>query len=146
MKKVLMVESGCWLWIAAQSSDGYGSFSSSKLSECRAHRASWVLFNGLIPDGEWVLHTCDVPLCVNPEHLFLGDHTANMRDMIAKGRRKAPDNRGERHGSAKLTEDDVIAIRRLVSDGQSQYSLAKHYDVDSSLINGIVHRRYWTHV
>lgn len=79
------VASGCHLWTGATAGWGYGS---TRLfgKNTRAHRAMWTLVNGPIPEGMWVLHHCDRPLCVNVEHLFLGDSYANARDMAAKGR------------------------------------------------------------
>jgi HNH endonuclease len=78
---------GCWEWTARRLPKGYGTIScvDHRTSLC-AHRVSWELHNGPIPDGMWVLHHCDNPQCANPDHLFLGTHTQNMRDMLAKGR------------------------------------------------------------
>lgn len=90
-------ENGCWLWTGAHGR--YGNLSVNK-RHMDAHRFSWLLHRGQIPDGMRVLHSCDVSLCVNPEHLFLGTAKDNTRDMLAKGRHrystaKAPS--GERH-------------------------------------------------
>lgn len=76
-----VTECGCWIWMRGATGDGYGSFRGM-----RAHRYSWQMQYGEIPPDMDVLHRCDVPLCVNPDHLFLGTHTDNMRDKIAKGR------------------------------------------------------------
>lgn len=76
--------SGCWLWIANANRTGYGCLSDSK--QRLAHRISWEIHRGPIPEGLYVLHKCDVPICVNPEHLFLGTHQDNMDDMVRKGR------------------------------------------------------------
>lgn len=81
--------SGCWLWTASLGSTGYGQISIDGRHR-KAHRVSWELHNGEIPDGMCVLHRCDVPSCVNPEHLWLGDQPANLKDMWAKGRGVAP--------------------------------------------------------
>lgn len=78
-------ESGCWLWMASCNQDGYGKFSINR-KELGAHRASWQLMRGPIPSGELVLHHCDVPRCVNPEHLYLGSQADNMRDRLTRGR------------------------------------------------------------
>ena len=75
----------CWLWVAGTDRDGYGQFLVGRLPH-RAHRISWALYHGTVPDGAHVLHTCDIPRCVNPAHLFLGDQAINMRDRSEKGR------------------------------------------------------------
>lgn len=80
---------GCWIWIGATASFGYGRIQreGGKQGKAdRAHRVSWLLHYGEIPLGMWVLHQCDEPSCVRPDHLFLGTHTDNMLDMAAKGR------------------------------------------------------------
>jgi hypothetical protein len=83
---------GCWLWIGAITSLGYGKFYVGRIRgrSCtiRAHRMSWILAHGENPGGLLVCHRCDNPRCVNPDHLFLGDQVANMADMRAKGRSK----------------------------------------------------------
>jgi len=76
---------GCWLWRAALSTNGYGQTSRDGV-QIRAHRLAWELERGPIPVGLLVLHRCDVPTCVNPDHLFLGTNKDNSRDMAAKGR------------------------------------------------------------
>jgi len=88
---------GCWLWTASVLVDGYGQFEHG----LRAHRVAWELLNGPIPVDTSICHTCDIPLCVNPEHLFLGSQADNSRDMAAKGR--------ARH--SKLTPAEVRMIR-----------------------------------
>jgi hypothetical protein len=78
---------GCWLWTAATNQQGYGRFSVDRVGTLwLAHHFAWVLAYGDIPDGLWVLHHCDTPACVRPDHLWLGTVTDNVRDMIAKGR------------------------------------------------------------
>ncbi len=88
--------SGCWGWTALRHRDGYG-ITSRTLGRIRAHRLSWQIHNGPIPRGMHVLHRCDNPPCVRPDHLFLGTHADNMADKIRKGRANAAT--GERHGS-----------------------------------------------
>lgn len=85
MAKVLKHENGCWLWQASGIPAGYGTFS-VRGKKCRAHRVSYGLFVGPVPAEKCVLHKCDTPKCVNPEHLFLGTHLDNVRDKIRKGR------------------------------------------------------------
>jgi hypothetical protein len=80
---------GCWSWTGGTNRNGYGTLhmgGHTIRKPWRAHRFSWVLHNGPIPDGLWVLHKCDNPPCCNPAHLFLGDRRANMLDAAAKGR------------------------------------------------------------
>lgn len=79
---------GCWLWTAANGGPGkYGQFAIHAHYHEGAHRVSYVLNVGPIPEGMGVLHRCDVPLCVRPDHLFLGTAADNIADMLAKGRR-----------------------------------------------------------
>ena len=82
--------SGCWLWVAGKYPTGYGMFHLTPkrgVSPTNAHRASWLLYRGPIPQGKQVCHHCDIHACVNPEHLFLGTQKDNIQDMIAKGRK-----------------------------------------------------------
>lgn len=80
-------EAGCWLWMGGAYPSGYGRMTSGGKNR-RAHRGVWELVNGPIPEGLAVCHKCDTPLCVNPDHLFLGSQAANVRDMAAKGRHR----------------------------------------------------------
>lgn len=80
---------GCWLYTGFRKWDGYGwlaRYFNGKVRYLTAHRYSWILANGPVPDGLHVLHKCDVPACCNPAHLFLGTHQDNMKDRKAKGR------------------------------------------------------------
>jgi hypothetical protein len=126
--------SGCWLWTGGVNHWGYGwlgiSFKQSKL----AHRLSWVLHHGDIPDNLWVLHKCDVPSCVNPTHLFLGTHQDNMDDMKKKGRGRYTKS------AAKLTPNEVSEIR--TGDGSTRY-LAKKFGVGKSTIQAARAYKSW---
>jgi hypothetical protein len=104
------VSDECWLWKGGKDSDGYGSMRSEVdgVKFDRAHRFSYAYFNGPIAKGLCVCHSCDNPSCVNPEHLFLGTHMDNQRDMIAKGRQNTPF--GEQLPQTKLTVDQVVSI------------------------------------
>lgn len=89
------VTDGCWTWTGS-TRNGYGRASYHDVS-WQAHRLSWFLHNGPIPEGMFVLHHCDNPPCVRPDHLYLGDHAQNMRDRTARGR--SPKNRNNLYGS-----------------------------------------------
>ncbi len=130
----------CWLWKGAihNSEMGYGHIG-GKL----AHRISFALFRGPIPAGIGVLHHCDVPLCVNPAHLFLGTQQDNMTDAREK-RRVAW---GERHHNARLTESEVILIRqRYAHGGVTQQALADEFGVQKRQVSRIIRRERWANV
>ena len=131
--------SGCWLWISHCDKDGYGILPATGAA-VRAHRLSYEIHNGQIPDGMVVCHTCDNPSCVNPEHLFSGTTKDNCQDMLSKGRDKMV---GSRNNKAKLTEDQVADIRK--SD-KSKYELADIYSVSVSTIKRIKNNTLWRHV
>ncbi|RJO72884.1 MAG: HNH endonuclease [Myxococcales bacterium] len=127
--------SGCWLWIGALNPGGYGKLRNKGKSYI-ASRASWLAHHGPIPNGICVLHRCDTPSCVNPNHLFLGTNLDNSRDMSRKGRRKTPINRNIKFGAdlpqTKLTDEDVVAIRD--SSGPLAVT-AKTYGISVSMVS-----------
>lgn len=129
-----VTECGCWIWMAGSSGDGYGIYRS-----VRAHRYSWRMHFGKIPPGMHVLHRCDVPLCVNPDHLFLGTHAENMGDKQAKGRCA----RGENHPDARLTAADVRAIRL---SSETNATLAERYGVGLTTVWKARNGRTWRSV
>lgn len=136
--------SGCQLWLGACNGAGYGCLQerrNAKKVTVMAHRASWEHHRGPIPEGLFVCHRCDVPGCINPDHLFLGDHQANMDDMTRKGRSGMA--RGERNSIARLTVADVIAIR---ADGRTLAAIAESYGVSLSCVDHVKARRNWRHV
>lgn len=99
---------GCWEWTGSKNKKGYGSFGVDGKTQ-KAHRVSWMLTFGELPEDD-VLHTCDNPSCVRPDHLFVGTNQDNMRDMADKGR--AFMKKGELHLNAKLTDAQVEALRQ----------------------------------
>jgi hypothetical protein len=131
----------CWLWLSTIHDSGYGLLWRNG-KHVRAHRVSYEHFVGPIPEGLHVCHRCDVPCCVNPDHLFLGTHCDNMRDMASKARA----SHGERRPGARLTADDVLNIRRSAAAGVSQASLARKYCVSEVSVSRIVRRKAWRHV
>ena len=100
----------CWLWKASKNLHGYGQLMIAR-KPLGAHRVAWELANGPIPAGMCVCHRCDTPACVRPDHLFLGTHTDNMRDMFSKKRRKTAPTRGELNGNSRLTRQQAEEIR-----------------------------------
>lgn len=141
----------CWLWKASTYRDGYGMFGKTEgpkqPKNYRAHRMAWILTYGDIPDGLYVCHRCDNRLCCNPTHLFLGTAKENHQDMLNKNRQTKIGARGELNGSAKLTEADVIEIRRrYVPYKYGSPRLAKEYGVTKGAIEFIVHGHTWKHI
>ena len=140
MDKVSMVPfSGCWLWTGAVvEAVGYGRFGMPNDGIDYAHRASWRLFKGDIPKKIFVCHHCDVRICVNPEHLFLGTPKENMRDAANKGRIVMPTTaqrlRTENQPMSKLSNDEVRTIR---ASSATQSALASRFGVDQSVISKI---------
>ena len=147
-EKVIPVpEAGCWLWTGAVDPKGYGRFlNTATRRSVLAHRTSWELLRGPIPDGMFVCHKCDTPGCCNPDHLFLGTPSDNNADMTRKGRRNQPmpvTQRGERHYAARLSEDDVRAIR---SSSGNQRVVAARFGIERSLVSMIRSGKRWKHV
>lgn len=103
-------ESGCWLWLGAARPTGYGNFYLHG-KHTTAHRASYVLHGGEVTADEVVMHKCDTPECINPAHLVVGTQQDNIHDMFRKGRGRPNPSKGEGNPRAKLSEDDVRAIR-----------------------------------
>jgi hypothetical protein len=135
----------CWEWTGTITYKGYGSIGIAG-RDVPAHRFSFELHNGPIPEGMLVCHHCDNRCCVNPYHLFLGTHQDNSRDMHAKGRQPYHTGKGERNASAKLTAADVRQIRELYTQGMKQAELARQFRVSCGCIFGIVHHRIWSHI
>jgi hypothetical protein len=133
----------CWLWFSGKPSPHYGRFKVGN-GQVPAHRYSYELHYGPIPEGMYVCHRCDTPSCVNPHHLFLGTALDNTLDSINKNRWNSPV--GEQHHAAKLTEDAVHLIRELASKGVSQPAIALRFSVGQGVISRIVRRKAWKHI
>lgn len=133
----------CWEWTAALSSTGYGQIGVNR-KLIFAHRFSYVLHYGNIPEGLFVLHKCDNPKCVNPDHLFAGTQTDNMQDCSKKGRHAHTSTKGEKCGASKLKEKDVIEIRSMGHMGS--YKLSAIYNVAQCTIRRILARTTWRHI
>jgi len=132
----------CWLWIGSKDPNGYGKMSYRNYPT-NAHRMSWILNKGDIPDSKFILHKCDNPPCVNPDHLFVGTAKDNSTDMVRKGRHARFSNRGESCGSSKLRELDVSNIRKMKTMGISVSNIIKHYNISKSQIKRIINFQSW---
>lgn len=136
---------GCWEWIGSKRPNGYGRFQAGARgsSQLSAHRFSYELHKGRIPDGLLVMHTCDNRSCVNPDHLKLGTPLDNMQDMHAKGRAKPGRPCGNRNANAKLTPE---AVRYIRSSGKMVSELARELGMGKTAVRNVVRGRTWAHV
>ena len=132
--------SDCWHW-TGYLNKGYGSIRiNGKM--IKAHRFSYELHKGDIPESMFILHSCDNSMCVNPEHLSVGSHEDNMRDKVNKNRQA----KGSNNGNSKLTQEQVREIKNKINLGISQRQIAKEYRVSNPAINKIKTGRTWAHV
>ena len=133
--------SGCWLWKGAKDCEGYGFIKRKDGVQLRAHRMSYEFYQGPIPDNYQICHHCDNPSCVNPNHLFAGTNSDNMRDCIRKNRK--PPVRGTKNPMAKLTDNQVIDIRK---DTRPSKAIAGEYQITPDYVNTIKRRGTWKHI
>lgn len=135
----------CWLWTGFLSKKGYGSIGLGGRGTKRvfAHRFSYELHKGAIPDGLVVMHSCDNPRCVNPDHLSVGTHKDNTQDMVVKGRARSGSMRGETNPRALLNEEQIRYVR---SSKATHAALARELDVSAVLIGKIRRYESWRHV
>lgn len=135
---------GCINWIKATNGIGYGTLKIKGKTEY-AHRLSYSLHNGEIDSDIKVCHKCDNPSCVNPYHLFLGTQSDNMKDCYDKGRSKIKPHSmsGAENPNAKLTEEEVIKIKSLIENGDTEQSIASKFNVSQGLINSIKKGKLW---
>lgn len=148
---------GCWIWTGARLKAGYGRIRWQR-KQSLAHRVAWVVVNGEIGDGLCVLHRCDNPPCVRPEHLFLGTKTENIADRHLKGRSASGDRngsrtkperlaRGEANHKSILTAANVVEARRLRrTTGISFNKLAKQFSVSVYCVRSAVIGKTWRHI
>ena len=128
---------GCWLWTGSVDKQGYGQLARGPTK--KAHRLSYELFNGLIPVGQFVCHSCDQPGCVNPDHLFIGTALDNNQDAMRKGRTAC----GQGKSASKLTDD---AVRYIRSSRLNSTALANMFDVSVATVSRARHGNTWRHV
>ena len=144
----------CWPWTASTRRGGYGQFTISYGPNLPTHRTAYALTHGPIPRGMCVCHRCDNPPCCNPSHLFLGTRAENNADRARKGRNgdastsgfrtNAP--RGEKNVKAKLTEAQVLEIRRVVANGTTQAEISRQYGISSGAVSFLVRGINWKHL
>jgi len=133
----------CWLWTGAPNKQGYGQLYVNGKG-MYAHRLSYQIRHGSIPEGLDILHTCDRPGCVRPDHLRAGTHQDNMKDRDEKGRGNAP--KGVDKGNAKLTEAQVKEIRKAYKFGSTQVALSQKYAISQVQVSNIINQKSWKHV
>ena len=135
----------CWNWTGCTDKDGYGRFWwDSKERSIAAPRAAIMVEGGDIPSGMMVCHTCDNRLCVNPNHLYLGNAQSNMSDKMQRGRHKV--SLGSKNGKATLDESTVKSIRRRYANGEKQADIMRDLGISRQLVHDIVRRRSWKHI
>jgi len=138
-KNYIIKENGCWEWKSNRDKGGYPKIAGTT----SGHRYSFERYIGKIPKGKLVCHSCDNRGCVNPDHLFLGNHKENMDDCCKKNRQA----RGEKTASSKLTEKNVGEINRLYNEGNiTQKELGIKFGVTLGSIHRILAKRSWKHV
>ena len=128
---------GCWEWTGCLCL-GYGLIKRKDGLHLRAHRVSWEYHRGMIPHGMFICHSCDNRKCVNPDHLFVGTHNDNMKDMVIKGR--SAKTVGEMNGFHKLKTESIETIR---NDRRPQHIIAKDYGVCQTTISLIKRGKRW---
>ena len=141
--QTIISKNKCHEFTGSKDDCGYGRINKDgKL--VRVHRAVYERLHGEIPKGLVILHKCDNPACINPDHLALGTQGDNIKDMFDKGRNKC--NVGSEHGMAKLTEKDIPVIRQRLNNNETCVAIAKDYGVSDNMIRHIKMGRSWRHV
>lgn len=136
----------CWEWKAGNNGRGYGKFyvGGDGNPQRYAHRISWSLANGDIPEGLILCHKCDNPKCINPDHLFLGTQAENMQDASKKGRCKPSMAHGNSSGHNKIDEKDIPDVKKMIAEGVSLKTIADIYGVSKQSIFHIKTGRNWS--
>jgi predicted XRE-type DNA-binding protein len=143
LKKVKRSESGCLEWTGTRTT-GWGGYGYIRINKKMflAHRVSYSIHTGEIPNKILVCHRCDNPICIEPSHLFLGTDQENIDDMMSKGRQKSTARTS--NGRAKLSEEDVIEIRRLYATGNFTHrQIAKEFGMSKSQISNVIRKDQW---
>ncbi|RPI85131.1 MAG: hypothetical protein EHM34_00045 [Nitrosopumilales archaeon] len=143
LSRIDIKDNGCWEWKGAKHRQGYGNIG-YKRKVCLAHRISWKLFRGDLRDDILVLHKCDNPPCINPDHLFLGSDRDNVLDSISKGRFYRA--KGKDHYFSRFSNEQIKEIRKLSESGITYDKIAKLFDSHKATICHIVKRKSWKHL
>lgn len=133
-------EHGCWIWQGFINQEGYG-----RIGDLLVHRLSYKIYKGDIPSGMCVCHNCpggDNRSCINPNHLWLGTSTENIKDKKPKGRQL----KGQQLGTSKLKDFHIPLIRKKIQEGKTLQSIAKEFNVSNGLISHIKQGRIWKHL
>jgi len=135
----------CWPWTGTTDNVDYGAFYLKGNGQYKSHRVAYALSRGYIPRHRLVLHTCDNPSCCNPCHVYAGTFSDNMLDKIS--RKRSWCTKGEGNPQSKLTNKDVLEIRRLYDEGNvSMKKLGKQFSVTTANINNVVQGKSWKHL
>jgi hypothetical protein len=143
-----------WIWTGYRNKGGYGMikeyFNGKPSRPVLAHRLSWEIANGPIPDGFLVLHRnkCNLAFCIRPDHLYLGTHKENSNDTAEAGHYRLQKDHpiGSKHPATNLTEEDVLCIRKKRSEGTKIRAIAEEYGLGISCLKAIVSRQNWRHI
>ncbi len=142
---------GCWNWEGFIAPSGYGKITAIRLGVQSTHRLSWLIHKGKIPDGRWVLHTCDNKKCCNPDHLYLGTVKENVKDAMERGQfPKGPNKKkgfiGSKHPLTELNEDKVRYIKFLCKNNFNRSEICSFFGVKKHVIGQIARNKTWKHV
>lgn len=134
----------CWVWTKDKYNYGYGKISIGEGKQMRAHRFMYIKEFGDIPESMNVLHKCDNPSCVNPNHLYLGTQKDNVVDMMSKNRGGYKKFCGESHHNSKLTRKEVNEIKTLWNSGKLfQKDIANKFGISQQVVSKIVNNKAW---
>lgn len=137
----------CWPWTGRLSTTGYGQFAKGSKGGVRSHRLAFFLVTGKHPDELHVCHVCDNPICCNPQHLWLGTAKDNIQDSIKKGKHINPKPlKGEKNPSAKLSERDILDIKKLCLNVKNKSLIASSFGISRTHLYRILNGERWTHL